>query len=34
MSVYKEKADFVQQALNAFLVMLGDIEEMIESTSA
>ena len=28
---YKEKALFVQQALNAFLVMLGDIEAIIES---
>lgn len=31
---YKEKALFVQQALNAFLVMLGDIEEIIESKGA
>lgn len=29
---HKEKADFVQQTLNAFLVMLGDIEDIIEST--
>jgi len=31
---YREKALFVQQALNAFLVMLGEIEEIIESKGA
>lgn len=31
---HKERADFVQQSLNAFLLMLGDIEEIIESNNA
>lgn len=31
---YKEKSLFVQQALNAFLIMLGDIEGDIENPSA
>ena len=33
-SPYKEKANFVQQALNAFLNMLGDIEDIVEQSIA